>query len=197
MVRFCECTRERNTSGLVPEEKQLYEKQQTTWRWVSKQEEQDTLLSLYDLLPNGRIRTVERISFEIFPTVADQHEEFKAGLPRLLKPGEKRGDDEVYHFLVFDPEMVPTRSDALMKSFWKDDCAAAADWVKKQVTPKWKKDEISEALAVCKLIDTHWHTYAQQRAAALEATACTATVWPTPSNLSLIHIWTLPTILLV
>jgi hypothetical protein len=182
VVRFCECARERNTNGLVPEEKQLYEKQQTTWKWVSKQKDQETLLSLFDLLPKGRIRTVERISFEIFQTVADQHQEFKAGLPRLLKPGEKRGDDEVYHFLVFDPEMVPTRSDALMKSFWKDNCTAAAEWVKKQVTPKWKKDEITEALAVCNLIDTHWHTYAQQRAAALAATACTATVWPTPSN---------------
>jgi hypothetical protein len=182
VVRFCECARERNTNGLVPEEKQLYEKQQTTWKWVSKQKDQENLLSLFDLLPKGRIRTVERVSLEIFQTVAEQHQEFKAGLPRLLKPGEKRGDDEVYHFLVFDPEMVPTRSDALMKSFWKDNCAAAADWVKKQVTPKWKKDEISEALAVCKLIDTHWHTYAQQRAAALAATACTATVWPTPSN---------------
>ena len=182
VVRFCECARERNTSGLVPEEKSLYEKQQTTWKWVSNQKEQDALLSLFDMLPKGRIRTVDRISFEIFQTIREQHIDFKAGIPRLLKPGTSRGDDEVYHFLVFDPEMVPTRSDSLMKSFWKDDCTAAGEWVKKQVTPKWKKDEIAEALAVCKLIDEHWHKYAEQRVAALNATACTATVWPLPAN---------------
>lgn len=182
VVRFCECARERNTSGLVPDEKKLYEKQQTTWKWVSNQKEQHALLSLFDLLPKGRIRTLERISFEIFQTLPDQHADFKAGLPRLLKPGTSRGSDEVYHFLVFDPEMVPTRSDSLMKSFWKDDCTTAGEWVKKQVTPKWKKDEITEALAVCKLIDEHWHKYAEQRVAALNATACTATVWPVPAN---------------
>ena len=182
VVRFCECARDRNTSGLVPEEKSLYEKQQTTWKWVGTQKEQDALLSLFDLLPKGRIRTVDRISFDIFQTLGEQHADFKAGIPRLLKPGTSRGSDEVYHFLVFDPEMVPTRNDSLMKSFWKDDCSAAGEWVKKQVTPKWKKEEINEALAVCKLIDEHWHKYAEQRVAALNATACTATVWPVPPN---------------
>ena len=182
VVRFCECARERNTTGLIPEEKSLYENQQTTWKWVGNQKDQDALLALFDLLPKGRIRTVERISFEIFQTLGEQHADFKAGLPRLLKPGTARGSDEVYHFLVFDPEMVPTRSDSLMKSFWKADCASAADWVKKQVTPKWKNDEIAEALAVCGLIDAHWRNYAQQRAEALAATACTATVWPLPAN---------------
>lgn len=135
-------------------------------------------------IPDGRIRTIERISFDIFQTLDEQHVDFKAGLPRLLKPGHSRGDEEIYHFLVFDPEMVPTRSDKLMKSFWKDDCDSAGEWVKKQVSPKWKKDEITEALAVCDLIDEHWRTYAQQRAAALDATACTATVWPIPANSS-------------
>ena len=182
VVRFCECARERNTTGMIPEEKSLYENQQTTWKWVGNQKDQDALLALFDLLPKGRIRTVERISFEIFQTLGEQHADFKAGLPRLLKPGTARGSDEVYHFLVFDPEMVPTRSDSLMKSFWKADCASAADWVKKQVTPKWKNDEIAEALAVCGLIDAHWRNYAQQRAEALAATACTATVWPLPAN---------------
>ncbi|MFM8477717.1 MAG: hypothetical protein ACKOEO_18190, partial [Planctomycetaceae bacterium] len=182
VVRFCECARERNTDGLIPAEKSLYEKQQTTWKWVSRQKDQDALLSLFDLLPKGRIRDMERISFEIFQTLGEQHADFKAGIPRLLKPGTSRGKDEVYHFLVFDPEMVPTRSDSLMKSFWKEECAAAGEWVKKQVTPKWKKEELDEALAVCTLIDEHWRTYASQRVTALNATACTATVWPVPSN---------------
>ena len=36
-------------------------------------------------------------------------------VPRLLKPGEERGENEVYHFLVFDEDMVPTHKDTLMK----------------------------------------------------------------------------------
>lgn len=184
VIRFCECVRERNTTGLAKEEKDLYEKRQTTWKWVHNQKDQDELLALYDLLPEGRMRQVERISFEIFLTLDEQHSDFKAGLPRLLKPGESRGANEIYHFLVFDPEMVPTRSDKLMKSFWKDDCETAGEWVKKQVTPKWAKEPLKDALAVCALVDQHWQNYAQERAIALSATACTATVWPIPASSS-------------
>lgn len=182
VVRFCECARERNTAGLSKDDKKLYEKRQTTWKWVSNQKDQDELLALYDLLSEGRIRQVERISFDIFLSLDEHHSEVKAGLPRLLKPGEPRGDNEIYHFLVFDPEMVPTRSDKLMKSFWTDDCDTAGEWVKKQVSPKWTKEPLNEAIAICELIDQHWLTYAQQRAKALDATACTATVWPIPAN---------------
>jgi len=182
VVRFCGCARDRSTAGLSKVEKKLYEKRRAVWKWVTNQKDQDELLALYDLMPDGRMRQVERISFDIFPTIPEQHSEFKAGLPRLLKPGESRGDNEIYHFLVFDPEMVPTRSDKLMKSFWKDDCEAAGEWIKKQVSPKWTKESLNEAVAICDLIDQHWQTYAQQRANALDATACTATVWPIPAN---------------
>ncbi|MCM2372096.1 DNA methyltransferase family protein [Aporhodopirellula aestuarii] len=184
VVRFCECARERSTAGLGKDDKKLYEKRQTIWKWVSNQKDQDELLALYELLPEGRMRQVERISCDIFLTLDEQHSEHKAGLPRLLKPGESRGDDEIYHFLVFDPEMVPTRSDKLMKSFWKDDCDTAGEWIKKQVSPKWTKEPLNEAIAICELIDQHWRTYAQQRAEALCATVCTATVWPVPANSS-------------
>ncbi|QDV25309.1 hypothetical protein [Aureliella helgolandensis] len=184
VVRFCECARERSTAGLSKDEKKLYEKRQTIWKWVSNQKDQDELLALFDLLHEGRMRQVERISFDIFLTLDEQHSEFKAGLPRLLKPGESRSNTEIFHFLVFDPEMVPTRSDKLMKSFWKDDCDNAGEWVKKQVSPKWSKEPLNEAIAICDLIDQHWQTYGQQRAEALDATACTATVWPVPANSS-------------
>lgn len=102
--------------------------------------------------------------------------------PRLLKPGEKRSKNEIYHFLVFDEEMVPTHRDKLMRDFWPERCAAAKKWVTKQVKPKWKAEEIKSALHICDLIDQHWNIYAEQRAKALEATACTSTVWPIPSD---------------
>lgn len=76
---------------------------------------------------------------------------------------------------------MPTHSDRLMKSFWPERCAAARKWLTQQVKPKWKTEEIKEALAICQLIDRHWENYAKQRAEALEVTACTATVWPTPA----------------
>lgn len=198
VVRFCETARNINDGGLKTDDLELFEKRQNTWRYVNSEKDQTELLALYDLLPNGRMREVDPISVEIYkslPVVSsgvsegkssaqafEGRNEFKAGLPRLLKPGESRANDEIYHFLVFDPDMVPTRTDALMKSFWKADCETAAEWVKKQVTPKWKKEEITEAIAICDLIDKHWQQYATERTEALAKTACTATVWPIPAG---------------
>lgn len=106
----------------------------------------------------------------------------ESAVPRLLKPAEARGDDEIYHFLVFDEDMVPTHTDKLMKEFWPERCAKAKDWLAKQVKRKWSVEETNDALTICKLIDRHWERYAAERAQALKDTACTATVWPTPSD---------------
>jgi hypothetical protein len=200
LVRFCETARRVNQEGLNEEERELFERRHNTWKLISTEKEQHALFDLYYLLPNGRMRNVDPISVEIYKSlplitgsVSEGHDtaqafegrnEFKAGLPRLLKPSESRDNNEIYHFLIFDPDMVPTRSDKLMKSFWKVECDAAADWVKKQVTPKWNKEEITEALAICDLIDMHWQQYGAERAEALAKTACTATVWPIPAGAS-------------
>ncbi len=111
-----------------------------------------------------------------------QHYDNDDEIPRLLKPGERRGKDEVYHFLVFDKDMIPMRGDKLMRSFWPEHCGKVKEWLKKQVKPKWSDAELAEALAVCDLIDRHWQRYAEQRGRALAETACPATVWPTPAN---------------
>ena len=103
-------------------------------------------------------------------------------IPRLLKPGERRAENEIYHFLVFDEEMIPTHADKLMRQFWPEACGAAKSWLKNQVKPKWSDVEVREALDICALIDRHWDDYARRRADALRDTACTATVWPTPAN---------------
>lgn len=199
VIRFCEAARRVNDAGLSEADRELFEKRHNTWKLVGTDKDQNALLALFDLLPNGRMREVDPISIEIYKSLplksgsavnqgpmtngqGPTPNEFKAGLPRLLKPGESRDKDEIYHFLVFDPDMVPTRTDALMKSFWKTDCDAAAEWVKKQITPKWKKEEITEALSICELIDKHWKQYAAERAEALAKTACTATVWPIPAG---------------
>ena len=94
--------------------------------------------------------------------------------PRLLKPGEKRGENEVYHFLVFDEEMIPTHTDQLMHQFWPERCAAAKRWITQQVRPKWENEEIREALEICNLIDRHWEQYAKERAKALKDTVRTS-----------------------
>lgn len=104
------------------------------------------------------------------------------GVPRLLKPGEQRRPDEIYHFLVFDPDMVPTHSDKLMKQFWPEACGKAKNWVNKQAKPKWTAEQCKEALTVCHLLDNRWDVYSRERQAALERTACTATVWPVPGH---------------
>lgn len=103
-------------------------------------------------------------------------------VPRLLKPGEKRKENEIYHFLVFDEDMVPAHRDSLMRSFWSHECAVAREWRSEQVTSKWFQPELHEALAICDLIDKHWGKYTEERKAALQKTACSATVWPEPSS---------------
>ncbi len=39
-----------------------------------------------------------------------EHFGSNGAIPRLLKPGEQRADNEIYHFLVFDEDMVPTHT---------------------------------------------------------------------------------------
>lgn len=105
-----------------------------------------------------------------------------AVIPRLLAPGEARGADEVYHFLVWDEDMAPAARDKLMKQHWKAECDIIAEWQKKQVKKKWTAPEAKLALALSQRIDELWAAYASARHAALEKTACTASVWPTPSE---------------
>ena len=105
-----------------------------------------------------------------------------AAAPRTLKPGEARKANEIYHFLVWGEDMVPAYGDKLMKQFWPEACKAGTEWTKKQVRKKWSEDDIAAARAISAAIDTLWAQYARDRAAALTATACTASVWPTPSE---------------
>lgn len=105
-----------------------------------------------------------------------------AAIPRLLAPGEPRGADEVYHFLVWDEDMAPAGRDKLMKAHWPAECACVAEWQKKQVRKKWTGQEAKLALALSARIDELWAAYAAERHGALARTACTASVWPTPSE---------------
>lgn len=100
--------------------------------------------------------------------------------PRQLQPGEQRGKNEVYHYLVFDPDMVPTAGDALVKQFHPQEVQQAKDWLRKEVKSKWTEAEVNLALAVSDLIDQHEQQYAKERLAALEKTACPGSVWPQP-----------------
>jgi hypothetical protein len=110
------------------------------------------------------------------------HSAQAATAPRPLRPGETRKPNEIYHFLVFDPDMVPVVSDPLMRQYWPEACGLAREWLRKHVRPRWADEHITQARAMCDAIDRHWGIYARERAQALEATACTASVWPLPSN---------------
>ncbi|HNB71077.1 MAG TPA: hypothetical protein PLS70_08085, partial [Acidobacteriota bacterium] len=103
-------------------------------------------------------------------------------LPRLLAPNEARRPDEVYHFLVFDEEMIPTHGDKLVRGFQPEACTKAKDWLTRQVKPKWSDSDLKDALTICDLIDRQWNRFTEQRQEALNETACTATVWPLPAK---------------
>lgn len=103
-------------------------------------------------------------------------------LPRQLRPGEQRQENEIYHFLVFDEEMVPTAGDRLMRGFHSDACTVAKKWLSSHVRTKWDEEEIADAKRISKQIDSHWEVFTRERMVALEKTDCTASVWPEPSD---------------
>lgn len=109
------------------------------------------------------------------------HAKANGDTPRLLKPGEVRATDEVYHFLVFDPDMIPTASDALMREHWSGQCSRGKAWIKEQVKPKWSDVELRDALEICDHVDCYWLDFTARRKRAIESTACTTSVWPTPA----------------
>jgi hypothetical protein len=106
----------------------------------------------------------------------------KAQAPRQLKPGEQRGEKEIYHFLVWDEDMAPAARDRLMKSHWKEDCDVINDWQRKQVKQKWKPEDLAKGRDICKRVDELWDEYAKSRTKGLEQTECTASVWPIPAG---------------
>jgi hypothetical protein len=105
-----------------------------------------------------------------------------SAIPRMLKPGERRQEGEIYQFLVWDEEMAPAHRDKLMRQFWPDSCKAGNDWNSKQIRKKWSEAEIAAGQAISRAIDGLWTDYALERSAALQHTACTASVWPVPAG---------------
>jgi hypothetical protein len=111
-----------------------------------------------------------------------QHQGRSAVAPRPLRPGEARRPHEIYHFLVFDADMVPMAGDKQVRQHWPEACEVAKVWQRQQVRPKWTDEHLAQARAICEAMDRHWAAYTQERVDALARTACTASVWPTPSN---------------
>ncbi len=107
-----------------------------------------------------------------------KHRGSKAQPPRVLKPGEARKPSEIYHFLVFDDEMVPVHTDKLMRDLWPDECRTAKEWRQRSVMADWTQEQLDLAVRLCERIDHHWDAYARRRSAALAATAVPASVWP-------------------
>lgn len=109
-----------------------------------------------------------------------KHRGSKPEPPRVLRPGEARKKGEIYHFLVFDPEMAPARGEALMKEFWPEECRIATTWRADHVQEKWTEEQIEQAVRLSDRIDFHWAAYTRRREAALAATNSPASVWPQP-----------------
>ena len=107
-----------------------------------------------------------------------KHRGNKAVPPRVLKPGEARKPSEIYHFLVFNDEMVPVHRDALMRQLWPDECEKAKQWRQRSVMEDWTQEQLDLAVRLCERIDHHWDAYARRRSAALAATDVPASVWP-------------------
>jgi len=113
---------------------------------------------------------------------AGKHYGKNAQVPRQLKPGEARQPGEIYHFLVWDEDMAPAATDALMRQHWPEECEQIKQWRNKQVKQKFFPEELARLEALSERIDALWADYAAERHQALAHSACTASVWPTPQN---------------
>ncbi len=102
----------------------------------------------------------------------------KAQPPRVLKPAEARKPSEIYHFLVFDDDMVPVHREPLMRQLWPVECDTARQWRQRSVMEDWTQEQLDLAVRLCERIDHHWDAYARRRTAALSATDVSASVWP-------------------
>ncbi|WP_018158481.1 hypothetical protein [Thioalkalivibrio sp. ALE14] len=113
---------------------------------------------------------------------AGKHYGNNAQVPRQLKPGEARKPGEIYHFLVWDEDMAPAATDALMRQHWPAQCEQIKQWRNQQVKQKFSPEELARLEALSERIDALWADYAAERHQALAHSACTASVWPTPQN---------------
>ncbi len=139
------------------------------------------------LRPGNSLIGARRAVFTAKQLVKGHHAGPKAVAPRLLAPGESRANGEIYHWLVFDEDMVPASGEKLVKEHHPDACEAAKRWLKEQVKPAWTDEQCAEAERVCQLADQQWQLYAQRRQEALLATQATASVWPEPASSTKAH----------
>lgn len=111
-----------------------------------------------------------------------RHAGSPAVAPRGLRPGRAREPDEIYHFLVFDPEMLPAARERQARRLWPEACRKAAAWLRTQAVLLWTPEERRAARRLCEAIDQHWlRPQTPDRSCALGALMdawCALWFWP-------------------
>ena len=108
-----------------------------------------------------------RAVWSVEQLLAGRHAGVRSDLPQHLLPGRPRGRGQVYHFLVFDDEMLPAVQDRQLRALHPEACRGAMAWIKTQVKPPWTPAECQEAVALSRLIDRLWRQHHHERIAVL------------------------------
>lgn len=109
---------------------------------------------------------------------AGRHAERGGDVPQLLRPSESRKDDQVYHFLVWDTDMLPVVQSRQARALWPDEYRRAAAWLRNQVRPAWTSEELREAFAICAQIDRLWKQGGREPLKRLMDAWCAFWFWP-------------------
>lgn len=95
----------------------------------------------------------------------------RSDVPQRLQPGQPRDAEHIYHFLVFDDEMLAATQHRPTRTRHPEACRQAMAWLRTQVKLPWTPAECQEALALSNLVDQHWQHHHRQRIEALNLSA--------------------------
>jgi len=92
-------------------------------------------------------------------------------VPQRLQPGQPRDAEHIYHFLVFDDEMLAATQHRSTRASHPEAYRQAIAWLKTQAKSPWTPAECREAIAISDLVDQHWRHHHRQRIEALHLSA--------------------------
>lgn len=101
---------------------------------------------------------------------------WKDKVPTRVPWGEKRPKGSVYHFLVFDPGMVPFDQDRVVRSLCPDEVAAIRAW-KREMGKPYSKAEVKELVELSDEIDRLWAEHVETQRAVEEQLRQPIEIW--------------------
>ena len=112
-------------------------------------------------------------------TARRRDESWQVRVPRRVPPGEVRGPEEIYHFLVPNPDMAPFHTDKVIKQLEPDNVKLIKKW-RTGMLLAYDEATVRRLLSLCDRIDTLWAQHLADRKDVLAATHQKVQLWGQP-----------------